>query len=75
MDLQSGFRLMVGAVVLITAILGAAHSAWWLVIPGLIGVSMIQSAFTGLCPGLLALEKLGLEEECASEGSPEERQA
>ncbi len=35
--------------------------AWWLV-PAIIGVTQIQSAFTGFCPVYFTLDKLGLTE-------------
>lgn len=48
--------------VLVTA--GAALAYWvdpvWLAIPGVVGLLLIQSGFTGFCPVYYTLEKLGI---------------
>ena len=50
--------------VLVTA--GAALGYWvapvWLVIPGAVGLLLIQSGFTGFCPVYFTLQKLGVGE-------------
>ena len=47
---------------LVTA--GVALGYWvdplWLALPGLVGVLLIQSGFTGFCPVYFTLEKLGV---------------
>jgi hypothetical protein len=47
--------------VVITA--GVALGAWvnplWLILPGVIGLTLIQSWFTGFCPVYYTLDKLG----------------
>lgn len=49
--------------ILVTA--GVALGYWvapvWLVIPGLVGVLLIQSWFTGFCPVYFVLDRLGIE--------------
>lgn len=56
---------IVGA--LITA--GVAAGYWadpvWLVVPGAIGLLMIQSWITGFCPVYFALALLGMKEQAA----------
>lgn len=48
--------------VLITA--GVALGYWvapvWLLVPGIVGVLMIQSGFTGFCPVYFTLDLLGV---------------
>ena len=34
----------------------------WLWVPGVIGLAMVQSAFTGFCPVYFTLDKLGVPE-------------
>ena len=53
---------IVGAVITIGALLGYYVAPIWLLLPGLIGVTLIQSAFTGFCPVYYTLDKLGTSE-------------
>ena len=39
-----------GAVVMIWVALGQWSNPLWLLVPGLLGVTLVQSAFTGFCP-------------------------
>ena len=45
---------------------GVALAYWvsptWLLLPGIIGVAMIQSGFTGFCPVYYTLDRLGVAE-------------
>lgn len=45
---------------LVTAGLALGHyvSAHWLLLPAVIGVTLIQSGFTGFCPVYFALDRL-----------------
>ncbi len=48
-----------GSAVFITTTLGYfAHPAW-LLLTGLIGLNMLQAAFTRFCPMVILLKKLG----------------
>lgn len=46
---------------------GSALAYWvdplWLIVPGGVGLLMIQSGFTGFCPVYYTLDKLGVGEE------------
>lgn len=44
------FRAIVGTMILISALLAAFVSPWWLLFTGFIGLNMFQSAFTHFCP-------------------------
>lgn len=48
--------------------LGHHVSAHWLLLPGVIGVTLIQSGLTGFCPGYFALDRL-LPSEGAADSS------
>ena len=63
MTIQRAFRLFVGIVVLLSLALGYFVSPWWLLLTTFIGLNLIQSAFTGFCPPLFFLRKLGLKDE------------
>ena len=46
-----------GAVVLLGTLLGYLLSPYWLLVPGVIGALMLQSAFSGFCPVYFTLGK------------------
>lgn len=48
---------IVGAVITLGITLGYSLHPAWLFLPGAIGVTLIQSAFTGFCPVHFLLEK------------------
>jgi hypothetical protein len=55
---------VVGAMVLVSTILAAAVSPWFLLWTGFVGAHMLQSAFTGFCPAAILLRRAGLEQSC-----------
>lgn len=62
MKVENGVRIMAGTMVLISAALVLWVSTWWLLLTAFVGVNLIQSAFTGICPAATILKKLGFEE-------------
>jgi len=48
--------------ILISVLLVACVSKWWLLFTTFIGVNLIQSAFTGFCPAAMLLKKLGMKD-------------
>ena len=65
MTIERAILLVVGAVTLLTVILAAIHSTGWLWITGLLGAHLIQASFTGLCPVVMTLKKMGLPSKAA----------
>jgi len=59
MSIERAILLVVGVVVLVTVLLAALHSLGWLWITGLLGAHLIQASFTGMCPVVASLKKLG----------------
>jgi hypothetical protein len=49
---------IVGLLVTAGVALGHYVSAHWLLLPAVIGVTLIQSGFTGFCPVYFALDRL-----------------
>jgi len=49
---------IVGAVITVGVLLGYFGNPLWLILPGAIGVTLIQSAFTGFCPVYYTLDKI-----------------
>ncbi|MPX89396.1 DUF2892 domain-containing protein [Salinivibrio sp. VYel1] len=60
MTIDNGVRVTAGMMVLLSVVLTlTVHSQFiWLTV--FIGVNLIQSAFTGICPAAFFLKKLGL---------------
>lgn len=53
------FRLA-GVFVLISLVLSHFHSPYWLWFTAFVGVNLLQASFTGFCPLVIILNKLGV---------------
>lgn len=60
MTVEGSILLIVGLVVLSSAVLAAFHSPNWLWLTGIIGGALVRASFTGICPIVMTLKKLGL---------------
>lgn len=60
MTVERAILLVVGAIVLGSVLLSVYHSAAWLWLTGIMAAHLIQASFTGLCPVVATLKKLGL---------------
>ena len=60
MTIEAGLRLMAGIVVTLSAVLAFLVSPYWLLLTGFAGLNLTQSAFTGWCPMVPILARLGL---------------
>jgi Inner membrane protein YgaP-like, transmembrane domain len=61
MDLNRWLRLIAGAFVFITVLLGHFVNEWWFVFTAFVGLNLFQSAFTNWCPMMAFLRKLGVK--------------
>jgi len=61
MTIENGVRVMAGTMVLASLALTRWHSEHWIWLTVFVGVNLIQSAFTGICPAAALLRKLGLK--------------
>ena len=61
MTVDNGVRIVAGCMLLLSLLLTAwVHPGFaWLSV--LVGVNLIQSAFTGFCPAAMLLKRLGLK--------------
>ncbi len=50
-----------GAIILISLGLAYVHSSSWLWLTAFVGLNMLQSAFTGLCPLAIILKRIGVQ--------------
>lgn len=62
MNLNEWLRLIAGAFVLSAIVLGAMVHPYWNYFSAFVAVNLIQSAFTGWCPMMALLRKLGVQE-------------
>ena len=63
MTVERYLRLIAGAVVLATLLLGYYVSHYWFLFTGFVAVNLIQSAFTNWCPMMTLLRRLGAKGE------------
>lgn len=62
MTVERILRGMAGFFILVSLILAHYHSANWLWFTAFVGANLLQSAFTGWCPAMTILRKLGVKE-------------
>jgi hypothetical protein len=60
MTVERGILLVVGSLTILTVLLAVYHSMNWLWVTGLLGAHLIQASFTGYCPVVRTLQKIGL---------------
>lgn len=60
MNVDRWVFLFAGAMVLAGVVLSAWVSPWWLLLPGFVGLNMLQASVTGFCPLARLLFKLGI---------------
>ncbi len=75
MTAERGVRAVAGVFVLLSLVLGVPGSpifvsASWLWFTAFIGANLLQSAFTGFCPALLVMRKLGLRDAAPARPAP-----
>ena len=60
MTVERTILLVVGVVVLGSVLLAVYVSTAWLWLTGILGAHLVQASFTGICPVVMTLKKLGL---------------
>ncbi len=61
MNIDRAVMAFAGTVVLISLALGLWVSPYWFFLTGIAGLNLLQSSFTGFCPLVPLLRKLGLQ--------------
>ncbi len=61
MKIENGIRVLAGSMVILSVVLTAFVSPHFVWLSVFVGVNLIQSAFTGLCPAAFVLKKLGFQ--------------
>lgn len=65
MNLDRAVLALAGTMTLLSALLAALVSPWWLLLTGFVGLNLVQSAITGLCPAAAVLRHFGVSAGCA----------
>lgn len=65
MNIDRAVLALAGTMVLISAVLAATVSTWWLLLTGFVGLNLLQSSVTGFCPAALVFARLGVRSGCA----------
>lgn len=68
MTIENGIKVVAGAMVLLSVVLTYFVHPGFLWFTVFIGINLIQSAFTGICPAAFFLKKCGCKaESCSTE--------
>jgi hypothetical protein len=62
MNLNEWLRLIAGVLVLLAIVLGATVHPFWNSAAAVVALNLIQSAFTGWCPMMALLRRLGIQD-------------
>ena len=65
MNIDRAILAFAGTMTLISVALVYFVSPWWLLLTAFVGLNLLQSSFTGFCPTVSILRKLGLSSGCA----------
>lgn len=64
MTIENAIRVLAGTMILISLFLTWNVDQRWMWLTVFVAFNLIQSAFTGLCPAVFFLKKLGFKESC-----------
>lgn len=73
MSMEKMIRVIAGTFILMSVVLAIWVSPWWLLWTTLVGVNLVQSAFTGWCPAEILLKKFKVTGTCC--GAPKDGSA
>ncbi|MBN8180584.1 YgaP-like transmembrane domain [Roseibium aggregatum] len=59
MTVERAILLVVGLLILASVLLAVYVNLNWLWLTGILGAHLVQASFTGLCPVVMVLKKLG----------------
>ena len=65
MNLDRAVLALAGTMVLASVLLAALVSTWWLLLTAFVGLNLLQSSITGLCPAAVVFRRLGVGSGCA----------
>lgn len=65
MNLDRAVLFLAGTIILVSVLLSALVSSWWLLLTAFVRLNLLQSSITGFCPAALIFRRLGLSSGCA----------
>ncbi|WP_183098565.1 YgaP family membrane protein [Nocardioides pelophilus] len=65
MNIDRAVLALAGTLTLISALLAAVWSPWWLLLAAFVGANQLQASLTGWCPAALLLQRFGVPAGCA----------
>ena len=65
MNLDRAVLALAGTITLVSALLAALVSPWWLLLTAFVGLNLLQSSVTGFCPAAMVFRRAGLSSGCA----------
>lgn len=65
MNIDRAVFALAGTMVLISVLLAATVSTWWLLLTAFVGLNLLQSSVTGFCPAALIFKRFGVTSGCA----------
>ena len=65
MNLDRAVLLLAGTMTLLSALLVALVSPWWLLLTAFVGLNLLQSSIPGFCPAAVIFRRLGVSNGCA----------
>lgn len=65
MNLDRAVLTLAGSMILVSALLVALVSSWWLLLTVFVGLNLLQSSFTGFCPAAMIFRRFGVTSGCA----------
>jgi hypothetical protein len=60
MSVERAILLVVGSLIVLSVLLAVYQNLNWLWLTGILGAHLIQASFTGMCPVVIALKRMGL---------------
>ena len=65
MNLDRAVLAFAGLITLLSAVLVALVSPWWLLLTAFVGLNLLQSSITGVCPAASVFRRFGVSNGCA----------
>lgn len=65
MTIDRAVLSLAGGMVLLSALLVALFSPWWLLLTAFVGANMLQASITGFCPAAMLFKAMGAKPGCA----------
>ena len=65
MTIDNAVLSFAGLMILLSLLLGWLISPWFYLFTAFVGLNLLQTGFTGVCPAAMIFKKLGLKAGCA----------